>query len=87
MKLAIFSQIPQFSQSTSCSLTIVFYIVRHANNDGRPINDTVVLGIERRECVADDNYSLAIALQNFQFREVSQAQTAELAGLKEDLCL
>ena len=60
------------------------------NNDERPTNDTLRLRTERS--FTDDNHSLAVALQNLtttpcQFTEVSQAQTAALADLNEDLLL
>ena len=60
------------------------------NNDERPTNDTLRLRTER--IFTDDNNSLAVALQNLtttlcQLTEASQAQTAALADLKEDLLL
>ena len=65
------------------SYTVVFYIVRHANNDGRPS------GSKGREFVTDDNHSLAVVLQNptatlSQLTEASQAWAAVSAEWKEE---
>ena len=69
----------------------VFLHRRYVSHVGRSINNTPSRS-ELRELVTDDNNSLTVILKNLtttlgQLSEASQAQTAALADLKEDLLL
>ena len=80
-----FSRFPDFL--SLISYRVVAYIVRHANNDGRPINYTSRL--KRLRIFTHDNHSLAVVLQNLtttlsQLTGASQAWTAVLAEWKEE---
>ena len=84
-----FPHIPPFLRQISWP--VGFLNRRYVSHVGRSINNTPSRS-ELRELVTDDNNSLTVILKNLtttlgQLSEASQAQTAALADLKEDLLL